>query len=165
MEEQHALGQLSVVQSFLLQHVGGYGLILSGGDELLDAFPLVLAADGVEGVVEGKLLDVGKVLLLEVGGGHVVVGIDEGEHVLEHAAGGSRCGYELHHLLAFGLVLQPGFYVLLALGLAWSYDAVAHGGGCLELQEGESGLKLIQLCLNLLLADSALSNLFQVLLC
>ena len=84
MEQEHTLGQLTVVQALLEEHVGHHLLILSFLDKVLDALSLVLTADGVERIVEGKLLDVVEVLLLEGRGGHVVVGIKEGKHILEH---------------------------------------------------------------------------------
>ena len=127
VEQQHALGQLAIVQSFLLQHVGCYCLVVAFGHQFLDSLALVLLADGIESVVESELLNVGKVLLLEVGGGHIVVGIDKGEHVLEHAAGCTRCGHELDDAASVGLILFPCSDVLLSLLLARSHDTVAHG--------------------------------------
>ena len=108
---------LSVVQPLGLQHVGSYGLVVTLGDECLDTLALILLAGSIQLVVEGKLLDVVKILLLEIGCGYVVVGIHKGKHVLEHTAGGTRCGYKLHHLLAFGLVLLPSLHIRLALSL------------------------------------------------
>ena len=89
VEEQQSLRQLSVVQTLSLQHIGGYGLVLTFGDQGLDTLALVLLAGGIQCLVEGELLDGVEVLLLEVGGRHVVVGIDEGKHVLEHTTGGT----------------------------------------------------------------------------
>ena len=129
VEQQQALGQLSVVQTLGLQHVGSYGLVVTLGDECLDALAIILLAGSIQLVVEGKLLDVVKVLLLEIRRGHVIVGIHKGKHVLEHTAGGTRCGYELHHLLAFGLVLLPSIDIRLTLSIRRSYDALAPTSG------------------------------------
>ena len=89
MEEQQSLRQLTVVQSLGLQHIGSNGLEFTLGNECLDALAFVLLADGIERLVEGKFLNAVEILLLEVGGRHVVIGVDEGEHILEHTAGGS----------------------------------------------------------------------------
>ncbi len=89
MEEEHALRQLSVVQALGLEHVGSDSLVVTGSEEGGDILSLVLLTGGVQGVVESELLDVSEELLLEIGGGHIVIGIDKGEHVLEHATGGT----------------------------------------------------------------------------
>ena len=85
VEKEHALGQLSVVESLLEEHVGHHLLILAFLDEVFDALALVLTANGVERIVEGKLLDVAEILLFKWGSGGVVVGIKECKHILEHA--------------------------------------------------------------------------------
>ena len=131
MEQQQALGQLSVVQSLSLQHIGGNSLVVALGDECLDALAIVLLAGCIELLVKSKLLDVVKIFLLEIRCRHVVVGVDKGKHVLEHTAGSTRSGNKLHHFLALGLVLLPSFDILLALSLARSHDAFTDSCGSL----------------------------------
>ena len=164
VEEQQALWQLSVVESFGLEHVGGHSLVVTLGHESLDVLSLILLAGGIQLVVEGKLLDIVEIFLLKFGGGHVVVGIDESEDILEHTAGGTRGGHELDDATAGGFVLLPCVYILLAFCGSRCHDATADGCGGFELEEGESGLKLSQLGFDLLLRDSFLSQLLQVLL-
>ena len=159
MEEQQALRQLSVVQALRLQHVGSHSLVLAFGNEGLDALALVLLTDRIECVVESELLDRVEILLLEVGRRHVVVGIHEGKHVLEHTTGSTRGRHELHDLVACGLVLIPSVLILLASRCIGGDDTLTDTGCCLQLQEWEARLKLIQLILNLLLGDTLLSNL------
>ena len=159
VEEQEALWQLSVVQALSLEHIGSDSLVAPFSDELFDALALVLLANGVECVIESELLDGVEVFLLEIGGGHVIVGIDKCKHVLEHTAGSARCGYELDHLLAFSLVGVPGIDELLALGFSGCNDTIADTSRCFQLQEGETSLELVQLILNLLRGDTLLCNL------
>ena len=121
-------------------------------------------ADGIECIVEGELLNLVEILLLEVRGGHVVVGIDKREDVLEHTAGSAAGGHEFHHAVALGLVLFPGIDECLALFGCGRHDAVAHGCCGLESQEGETGCSLMKLCLNLRCADATCCNLLQVFL-
>ena len=142
VEQEQALGQLSVVQSLGFQHLGGHGLVVAGSHQLLHALAAVLLAYGIELAVEGKLLDIVEIFLLEVGGGHVVLGIYKGEHILEHAAGGTRCGHKLHHLLTCGLILLPGFDILLAVACRRGNDTLADGGCGLQFQEREASLEL-----------------------
>ena len=160
MEEEHALWQLAVVQSFAAQHVGSNGFVVALGHKLFHAAALILQAHVVESIVEGKLLNLVKILLLEISGRNIAVTVDKSEHVLEHAAGGTRCRHELHHALALGLVLLPGFDILLALSLVWGNDAIADGCGSFESQERESCFKRFQLAGNLRFADSTLCDLF-----
>ena len=142
VEQQQSLGQLSVVQSLSLQHVGCNGLVVTLSYERLDTLALILLAGSIQLVVESKLLDIVKILLLEISGRHIVVGIDKGKHILEHTTGGTRCGHKLHHLLALGLVLLPSLYIRLALSLRRRYDALADSCGSLQLQEWKTSFKL-----------------------
>ena len=142
VEQKQALRQLSIVQTLGFEHVGCNGLVITFSNERLDALAVVLLAGSIEFGIEGELLDVIKILLLKVGGWHVVVGIDKGKHILEHAAGGTRCGYELHHLLALGLILLPSLYILFALSLRGSHDTFANGCCCFQLKEGETCFEL-----------------------
>ena len=142
VEQEQALGQLSVVQPLGLQHVGSNGLVLACSHQFLDALALVLLAGCIELLIESELLNVVEVLLLEIGGRHVIVGIHKGKHVLEHAAGGTRCRYELDHALACGLVLLPSLDILLTLACCGGDDALADGGCSLQLQKGEACFEL-----------------------
>ena len=162
VEEQQTLGQLTIVQTFSFQHIGSDGFVFAFSDKSLDAFALVLLTNGVEGLIEGKLLDTVEVFLFEIGGGHVVVGIDKSKHVLEHTAGGTRSRHELYHTFACCFVLFPSLLVFEAcLGIGGN-DTMSDTGGCFQLQERESGFELIQLILDLLLGNTLLSDLFQV---
>ena len=131
VEQEHALRQLAVVQAFLEEHVLDHLLILSVLDEVVNRLALVLAAGCVKGVVEGKLLESLEELLLEWGGGYVVVGVDKCEHILEHARCGTTGGYELHNLVALLLVVVPSLDVGLLVLFAGGYDAVLDTSGCL----------------------------------
>ena len=159
VEEQHALRQLSVVESLLVEHVGHHGLVVALGHELLDALAIVLEALLVECVVEGEVFYFGEVFLLEIGGGHIIVGTEEREHVLEHAAGSARCGNELHDFAALGLVGIPCVDILPLLVLIGSHDAMADAGCCLEAEERETGFELFELDVDLLWRDAFLSDL------
>ena len=160
VEEQQALRQLTVVQTIGLQHVGSHSLVVAIGDERLDALAFVLLAGSIERIVESELLDGVKVLLLEIGSWYIVVGIHKSEHILKHTAGSTRCRHKLHHALALSLVGVPDVLILLALSSIGGNDSTTDTSGSLELQEGETSLKFIQLILNLLLGNTLLSNLF-----
>ena len=164
MEEQQTLWQLTVVQSLSFQHIGGYSLIVAFCYERLDTLALILLASCIECIEESKVLNLVEVFLLKVGCGHIVVSIHEGKHVLKHAAGSTRGWHELNHALALCLVCIPSCLQSLALISIRGNDSITDSSGCLQLQKWETSLKLIQLILNLLLGDTLLSNLFQVLL-
>ena len=87
VEQEQALGQLSVVQSLCLQHVGGYCFEITLLNQSLDTLAIVFLANSVELTIESKLFDIIKIFLLKVSCGFVVIGIHKSEHVLEHAAG------------------------------------------------------------------------------
>ena len=162
VEQQHTLWQLTVVQSLSLQHIGSHSLIVAFCHQSLDTFALVFHADSIQRLVEGKLLNVVEIFLLEIGGRHVIVGIHECKHILEHTTGGATGRYELHDTLTCSLIVLPGFHVLLTLALVGGYDAVTYCSCCFQFQEGEACFKLLQLCLDLLFRDTTLSNLFEV---
>src|SRR5574344_552035 len=143
VEEQHTLGQLSVVESLSLEHLGSHSLVVAFGQQGGDVLALVLQANIVELIIEGKLLDVVEILLLEVGCGFIILGVHEGKHVLEHAACSSRCRNELHHLLAGSLVLLPTLLKFSSRFLSRGNNSMLYAGGSLEAEEGESGLKLV----------------------
>ena len=164
VEQQQALWQLTVVQSLGFQHVGCYSLIVALGHQGLDAFTLVLQANSVECLVEGKVFYLVEVFLLKVGSGHIVVGVNKSKHVFEHTTGGTTGGHKLYHALACCLVIVPCGNQLLALGCVGSNNTVTDTCSCLQLQEWETCLKLVQLIFDLLLGDTFLSNLLQVFL-
>ena len=165
MEQQQALRQLTVVQTLSFQHVSCNSLIITLGHQFLDALAVIFLAGGIQLTIESKVLYVVKVLLLKVSRRHVVRSIYKGKHILEHTAGSTRSGYELHHFLAHGLVLLPGIHTGFSRCFVRSYYTLADSGGGLQFQKRETSLELSQLHLNLLLRDSFLSQLFQVLLC
>ena len=84
------------------------------------------------------MLDVAEERLLKVGLGLVVVGIEKAKHILEHTAGGTRCGNKLHHLMPLLLVGFPCLNVLLLLVGTLGEDAFAYGCCAFELEEGET---------------------------
>ena len=86
VEQEQTLGQLSIVQSFSSQHVGSNSLEVTLLNQRLDALAIVLLTDSIQLVVESKLLNVVKILLLKVRRGLVVIGIHKGKDVLEHTA-------------------------------------------------------------------------------
>ena len=143
VEEQESFWQLAVVQTFSLQHVGSDGLIVTVCNQLLDTFALVLLAGSIECIVESEFLNLVEVLLLEVCGGHIVISINESEHVFEHSTGGTRCGYKLHDFVACSFVLVPYLLELLALVSIGGNDATPDTCCSLKFQEGKSSLKLI----------------------
>ena len=159
VEKQHALRQLAVVESFLVEHVGHHGLVVALGHEFLDALAVVLTALLVECIIEGEVLYFGEVFLLEIGGGHVVVGTEEREHVLEHAAGSTRCGNELHDFPPLGLIGIPCVDILFPFRFIGSHDAMADAGGSLQAEERETCFKLFQLNVDLLRGDTLLGDL------
>ena len=165
VEAEQALRQLAVVEAALLQQVGHDGLVSSRGQQVVDSLALILQAGSVELGEEGKLVDVVEKLVFETRLRGVVVGVEEGEQILEHAAGSARGGYKLRHLVLPGLVGVPLADVLLALGVRRCQDAMTHGGCGVEPQKGESALEIIHLLLQLLFGNALGSNLLQVLLC
>ena len=86
VEQEQALRQLTIVQSFSLQHVGSNSLEVTLLNQRLDALAIVLLANSIQLTIEGKLVDIVKILLLKVRCGFVVIGIHESEHILEHTA-------------------------------------------------------------------------------
>ena len=89
MEQEQALGQLSVFQSFSLQHVSSNSLVIALSEEFLDALTLILLAGSIEFIIEGKLLDIVKILLLKISSRYIIIGINKGEHILKHTTGGT----------------------------------------------------------------------------
>ena len=145
VEQEQSFRQLTVVQSFGVEHVGDNGLVVAVGDELHDFLAVVGLALVAEGLAEGKLLDVVEKVFLEVGGRHVVVGAEEGEHVLEHAAGRSGGRYELHDFPSFGLVGVPRLDIGVARVIVGSHNAATDGCRGLEPQEREAGFEVFKL--------------------
>ena len=159
VKEQHALRQLAVVQAFLVQHVGHHSLVVALSHQLLHTLAVVGLALLVQRPEESEVLDAVEVFLLKVGGWHVIVGIQEAEHILEHAAGSTRSGHELHDFAPLGLIGIPGVDILFPLCLVGSHDAMADAGGSLQSEERETCFKLFQLNVNLLRGDTLLGDL------
>ena len=159
MEEQQSFWQLTVIQALGFEHVSCDCLIFAFCNKSLNTLTLVLLADSVQGIVECKFLDAVEILLLEVGSGYVVVCVDESEHVLEHAAGSTRGRNKLHYAFALGLIGVPAVFILFPFIGIRGDDTIVDTCRCFQLQEGESGLELIQLILDLLLGNTLLSNL------
>ena len=159
VEEQHTLGQLSVVESLLAEHIGHHSLVVSCGHEGIYSLAFVLLANLVKFLIESEILDFAEESLFEIRGRHIVVGIEEGEHILEHTAGGTAGRHELHNFAALRLIVVPGLDISIALRLVGSDDTVAYAGCGFEAKERKTGLELLQLCLNLLRRNTLLGNL------
>ena len=154
VEQEHSLGQLTVVQAFCLQHRGSNGLVLPIGHQGFHTLALVLQTGGVQSIVEGELLQVVEILLLEIGGRHIIGRIHKGEHVLEHSTGSTTGRNELHDLLAFCLIGVPCVNHALALLTIWCDNTVSDTGSGFQLQERETGLELFQLRIDLFFRNS-----------
>lgn len=160
VEEQQSLWQLSVVQSLCLQHVGSDSLVVTLGNECLDALALILLADSIQLTIEGKLLDIVKILLLEISGRHVIVCIDKGKHVLEHTAGCTTGWHELHDTLAGSFILLPRLTYFLrssSLGATIPRSILAAAS---SFRKGKPVLNCPVSMLNLCFADTLLGKLF-----
>ena len=165
MELQQAFGQGAVVQSGRLKQGCHHSLVVAFGHQGGNVLALGLLACGVEVLVESEVRDTVEELLLEVGGGDVIVRTQKLEQVLEHAAGGARGGHELHHRLIRLCVGLPRIQVLLLLVGVGSQDTVAHRGGGIKFQIGEALLEAGQLLGNLRLADAFPGQQVFVFLC
>ena len=131
MEQEQTLGQLTVVQSLGCQHIGRNGLVVTLRLQRLDTLTIILLTDSIKLAIEGKLHNIIEILLFKICGRFVIVGIDKGKHIFEHAAGSTRSRHKLHHLLALSLILLPSIYKTLALSIAGSYDTTTDGGSSL----------------------------------
>ena len=160
VEEQQALGKLSVVQSFLHQHLTGDSLVIACVQQGAYFLSFVCLAFLAKSLTEGELLDMLEEMLLEIGGGNIVGSIHKGEHILEHSAGSTTCRHELHNLVSFLLVLVPSLDIVGAFFIRRCHDAFSDGGGSFQLQERESRFELFQLMVHLLLSDSSSGDLF-----
>ena len=108
MELQQAFGKRTVIQSCCFEQVGCNCLVLAGGKQGRNILALVAEACLVQVVVESEVLYLGEELLLEVGLRFVVVAAQKFKHILEHAAGGTRCGDKFCDLVSCFLVVLPG---------------------------------------------------------
>ena len=151
---------MTVVESVGTQHIGSHGLIVAFSHEGLDALAFVLLAGSIQLGIEGEALDVVEEALLEVGRRHIVGCIDEGEHILEHTAGSSAGGHELHDAMTAGFVFVPALLVHPALFHVGGYNAVAHTGGGIKTKEGEACAEFAHLHVYLLWGDTFQSDLF-----
>ena len=165
VEQKQALGQLAVVESLGVEHIGHHSLVVALGNQVLGARIVVGVAFLAQCLAERKLLDVVKEGLLKLGLGCIVVGAEEGEHVLEHAAGSARCGHKLHHLVALTLVVLPCLLGLFLGGCVGCDDALANGSSGLDLQKRKTFLVLYELSLHLFHGHAAALNLFLVCFC
>ena len=145
VEEQQALGQLSVGKALLVEQVGHDGLVFPGLYQRGYVLAVVFLALVVQRVVEGELADIAEKVFLEVGLWLVVARVEEGEEVLEHPACRSRRRHELHYLVTGLLVGFPLAYGGLLGLVVFHGDALAHRRGSLELEERESLLYLLEL--------------------
>ena len=154
VEQEHTLGQLTVVQAFCFQHRGSNGLVLPIGYQGFHTLTLVLQTGCVQSIIESEFLQIVKILLLEIGSRHIIGCIYKGKHVLEHSAGSTTGRNELHDLLAFCLIGVPGVNHALALLTIWCDNTVSDTGSGFQLQERETGLELLQLRIDLFFRNS-----------
>ena len=77
MEEQKTLGQLTIVESLGLQHVGNHSLIVALRNQGVNTFAFVLLTFSIEGIEESKVVDAVEIFLLKISGGHIIVGRKE----------------------------------------------------------------------------------------
>ena len=159
MKLQQALRQLSVVESAFLQQICHHSLVLACLDQVAYAAALVLLALVAERLTEGKLLDIVEEMLLEVGSRHIIRRIKKRKEILEHSACRTRSRHKLHNAVALLLVLVPHLFILLYLLCVGRHDALANGCGTFETKEGKTIFDLLQLLFNLLLRNTASSNL------
>ena len=149
VEQQQPFGQRTVVQTFAEQQVGHDGFVLPPGFQRGDALAFVALAGLVEGRVECEFIYFVKEFLHERVGRSVVRTVQKFEQVLEHAAGRSRCGDELHHRHVAMQVVVPGLLVDLQVVGGHLHDAVAHFGGTVYLEERETGAERAKLFFHL----------------
>ena len=162
MELQQALRKLTVVQTFLAKHILNDGLVVSFLEERINAFAFVQEASIVERVEESEVMDVGKEDLLEIRSRHIVVGIEELEHILEHAACSAACRHELCNRVPLLLVVVPSVDVGLSFFLCRSDDAFPYSSCALQLEEVETFAETLQLRIYLRLANAFLLDLQNV---
>ena len=117
-----------------------------------------------ESRTEGELLDVVEKLFLEISSRHVVRSVEEGKHILEHTASGTRGRHKLHDFVSLRLIVVPSLLIVRHFIVCRSHDALANGSSTFQFQEREALLDLFQLMFNLLLADTTSLNLVKILL-
>ena len=162
---EQSLRQGTVVETVSTQKVGDDGFVSAIGHKVLYGFAFILKAGVIKFPEESELFYVVKKGLLKRGGGDVIGCVQETEKILEHAAGGTGCRYELgDDVLAACAVGIPGLDVLGCLTLIECYYTVADGCGGIQLQERETVLYELQLCFYFFGCCSLLFKLFQIFL-
>ena len=138
MELQQALWQLTIVQAFFAKHVCNHSLVFAFFDECIHALAFVQETSVVEGVEESEVMYVGKERLLEVRRGHLVISIEELEHILEHTACSTACRHELGNIMSFCLIVVPSLDVSLCFVFRRSHDAITNSSSSLQFEEVET---------------------------
>ena len=159
MEEEEALGQLTVIEALSLEEVSHDSLIVASLGKVAYATAVVLLALGTESLLKGEFLYIVEESLLKVGGGYVVWSAEESEEILEHSAGGTACRHELYDTVVRREIVCPVCHVLRNFLLCGLEDAVADGGGSLNLKEWETLLEVLELVLHHFLRDASCRNL------
>ncbi len=129
VEFEKSFGQTAVVQAVAGEHGGGHFLVFSFGKEAVYIFSVDVFAGFVQILAEGCVVQSFKIYFLEIGCRPVVTGVQEGEHVLEHAAGGTGGRHELDDMMVFRGVAFPVFEVFL-LFLSGEGEDSFFGAGC-----------------------------------
>ena len=159
MEEEEALGQLTVIEALSLEEVSHDSLIFASLGKVAYATAVVLLALGTESLLKGEFLYIVEESLLKVCGGYVVGSAEESEEILEHSAGGTACRHELYDAVVRREIVGPVCHVLLYFLLCGLEDAIADGGGSLNLKERETLLEVLELVLHHFLRDASCGNL------
>ena len=141
VEGQETLRKLSVVETLWKKKVGYNRLVLTGSNEVINAFSFVLDTGFVQFGIEGELLDARKELLLEIGGRHIVVSVQELEEILEHTACCTGGRDKLQNLVVCLQILLPKVLIILGSIVINNKDAIIGGGCTFELQIGEARFK------------------------
>ena len=162
VEQQQSLGQLSVVQSFWIEHRSSHLLVVARFHQLVHTFGIQALAGFVQGGEEREFVYVSKISTLEISLWHIVVAVAELEHILEHTAGCAAGRNEFGDVVPGSLVCIPCFNKSLTLYVGGSQDAVAHGCCPAQTQIGEALAELFKLAFSLLFADALASQLFSV---
>ena len=120
MEKQESLRQLTVIKPLLLKQVCNYCLVVPFCHQDLYAFAFILLAHLIKRRIECKFLHIVKEMLLKICRRHVILRIEEGEHVLKHTACGSTGRNKLHNFLSFSFIAFPCLRIHLHIVFAHS---------------------------------------------
>ena len=135
VEFEESLRKFAIVQTLRAEHSCHDCLIVAFCHEGSGILTVSSKEAGIEVSEEGGIGKTLKEFLLEIGGGDIVVCIEEGKHVLKHSAGSTGCGDKLHHaVLRVGSILVPsGEIGFLLFGSGDIDAAVGYAGSTTQL--------------------------------